>query len=217
MAEHDPLDEDPYDPLDERAVEPDMGFVRGGSHEDGFSLTVAEARDRAGRLAHSPTTLGPKVTQRRKRAFLRALAQSGNVSLSCAAAGWRPDLARAARKQDASFSEAWDLALETAADLLEAEAFRRAVHGVQKAVWHKPKEGAPEVIDYETVYSDQLMQTLLKGAKPEKFRERHEVQHDASSKGGVLLVPAAVPLDQWEAAAAAQQAKYREQQEPDQP
>lgn len=47
------------------------------------------------------------------------------------------------------------------------------------------------------------------------WRDRDEASSKArpGSPGGVLLLPADLPLDQWEAAAAAQQAQYREQPE----
>lgn len=205
----DPLDEVPYDPLDE-SPEPDDRLVQGGA--DGFLGTLQEARERSARLA-SPglRPLRPEVafSVRRRRAFLRALSQTGNLTLSCAAAGWSKDHMRTVRARDEEFDRLCHEALDTAADHVEAELFRRAVHGVEEPVWHKPKDGEPTVVGYVTKYSDQLMQTLVKGLRPEKYRERHEVQHEGS-KGGVLVVPAMVPLDEWEAAAARQQAQYRE-------
>jgi hypothetical protein len=212
----DPLDEDPYDPLDESPMAPDDDLVKGGADPvEGFHGSLMEARERAGRLASRPG-IGQAVSLRRRRAFLRALAQTGNVTLACAAAGWSPKTAYATRKSDKDFAEAWATATEVAADLVEAEMFRRAVHGVSEDVWHKPKEGSPEVIGQITRYSDSLMQTLVKGLKPEKYRERSEVKHDAP-KGGVLLIPSPVPLDEWEAACARQQAKYREAPEETKP
>ena len=67
-----------------------------------------------------------------QRAFLAAFRETGNVRLAC-------DVAKAGRsshyrwlQEDSEYREAFDLAKEDAADILEAEAYRRAVHGVEK-------------------------------------------------------------------------------------
>lgn len=217
----DPLDEEPYDPLDEAAMQPDEDMVRGGPCDlEGFGGTVREARSRAGRLhaASFSKPLRPDVaiSARRKHIFLRALAQTGIVAVAASAAGWSYTAARDCRRRDEGFAKSWDVAIEVAADLVEAALHQRAVHGIEKPIWHKPKDGVPEVIGYETVYSDPLMQTLIKGLKPEKYRDNYKVEHDLGSKGGVLVVPGVVPLDEWTLAAARQQAKYRETREDDQ-
>ncbi|MCH7474353.1 MAG: hypothetical protein IIA27_06745 [Gemmatimonadetes bacterium] len=74
-------------------------------------------------------------------------------------------------EKDPEYREAFELAKEDAADILEAEAYRRAVEGVEKPVgWYKGKPGG-------TVreYSDILLIFLLKALRPEKYRERVEM------------------------------------------
>ncbi len=214
----DPLDEEPYDPLDEAVQLPMLDLVRGGSDPvEGFGGSMAEARERAARLQSMPRskTVAQAVTARKKRVFLASLSKSGILAVACAAAGWCRDTASALRKKDEGFSKAWDEAIETFADMAEGAMFQRAVHGVQEEVWHKPKDGDPIVIGYVTKYSDQLMALTMKGLKKDKYRENHKVEHDVGSKGGVLVVPGIVPLDEWTLAAARQQAKYREKKEDD--
>ena len=64
------------------------------------------------------------------------------------------------------------MAQEVAADLLESEAFKRAAFGVRKpAGWYKGKPGG-----YVREYSDILAIFLLKGLRPEKYRDRVEVR-----------------------------------------
>jgi len=65
--------------------------------------------------------------------------------------------------------------MDEAADMLEAEAWRRALEGVAQPV---VKAGVP-VIDPDTGkammirrYSDALLMLLLRGSKPEKFAAR---------------------------------------------
>jgi hypothetical protein len=57
-----------------------------------------------------------------------------------------------------------------ACDILEAEAHRRAVEGVEKPVgWYKGRPGG-----YVREYSDVLLIFLLKGLRPEKYKDRLE-------------------------------------------
>lgn len=59
-----------------------------------------------------------------------------------------------------------------ATDALEAEARRRAVDGVPEPVFHQGKKCG-------TVkkYSDRMLEILLKGHRPEKFREKVDMNH----------------------------------------
>ena len=106
-----------------------------------------------------------------KPAFLAALARSANVRLSASAACISRKTAYEHREKDAAFAAAWDTALEEACDLLEAEARRRAVEGVDDGVWYKGKKVGKLIR-----YSDTLLIFLLKAHRPEKYREnaRHE-------------------------------------------
>ena len=73
---------------------------------------------------------------------------------------------------DPEYREAFDLAKEDAADILEAEAKRRAVEGVEEpAGWYKGEAGG-----VVRKYSDTLLIFLLKGLRPEVYRERMEVR-----------------------------------------
>jgi hypothetical protein len=66
--------------------------------------------------------------------FLRALAAGSMVSEAARAADVSSSSAYALRKEDADFAEAWRLALEDSADVLEREARRRAITGVEEPV-----------------------------------------------------------------------------------
>jgi hypothetical protein len=119
------------------------------------------------------------VQQRKKdanqAAFLAAFRETGNVSLSAAAAG----IERTTHYKwldDDGYRARFDLAQDDAVDVLEAEARRRAVEGVDEPVgWYQGVAGG-------TVrkYSDTLLIFLMKGAAPHKYRERHDVEHSGS-------------------------------------
>ncbi len=67
----------------------------------------------------------------------------------------------------------WAEALREACDILEGEAWRRAVQGVERPIHY---QGAQ--VDTIREYSDTLLIFLLKGARPEKYRERFEMRLD---------------------------------------
>lgn len=60
--------------------------------------------------------------------------------------------------------------MEEGIDKAEQEAFRRAVEGTEKGVWH---QGV--LVGSERVYSDALMALILKGRRKKVFAERTEV------------------------------------------
>lgn len=102
--------------------------------------------------------------------FLAALAAVGNVSEAAKAAGVSRAFVYTERKADPAFAALWDDALDGAADVMEREAFRRAVEGVDEPVFQQGQE-----IGTIRKYSDTLLIFLLKGARPNKYRERQDV------------------------------------------
>jgi hypothetical protein len=91
-------------------------------------------------------------TANTREAFLQTLAQSGNVTGSCEELGISRTQAYHWRNTDPEFAQRWDEALELGADALEDEAKRRALGG-----------------------SDYLMAFLLRGLRPERYKERATV------------------------------------------
>lgn len=219
---YDPLDEEALDPLDEAAMEPDEGPMPHGAGDDcvaGFGVEVLTQAERAARLTSiRPGTVQAaavgKIVKKRKRAFLRALAVTGVIAHAAARAGWSISAARYHRETDDAFREAWDEAVDVSADLIEMAMVERGVHGVAKPIWDRGgKDRDPGILGYETVYSDSLLIQLAKARRPEKFRERHEVDHKGNGGGGVLVVPGMESLEDWMAKAEAQQAQYREKRD----
>lgn len=60
--------------------------------------------------------------------------------------------------------------MEDGVDKAEQEAFRRAVHGTDKGVWHM---GA--MVGTERVYSDALLALILKGRRKKVYADRTEL------------------------------------------
>ncbi|MGI9068560.1 MAG: hypothetical protein ACR2HX_19430 [Pyrinomonadaceae bacterium] len=102
-----------------------------------------------------------------RKAFLASLAECGNVRAAAQAANVDPKTCYNNRKDDPEFAAEWQAALDLAADVLEEEAWRRAHKGVGEPVFYKG-----EICGTVQKYSDLLLMFLLKGLRPEKFREK---------------------------------------------
>lgn len=120
-----------------------------------------------------------------KPRFLAALADTGVVREAAAAARIDVSTAYAHRDKDEQFAADWQAALDQAADLLEKEAWRRAAEGLRRKKF--TKDGDP-VIDPETgeqyferEYSDTLLIFLLKGMRPQKYRENRHITGDGTA------------------------------------
>jgi hypothetical protein len=83
-----------------------------------------------------------------KKAFLTALENTGTIRTAAKAANVHYTTVYREKKDDPDFAAAWENSIEVAADTLEDEARKRAFAG-----------------------SDVLLIFLLKGMRPEKFRE----------------------------------------------
>jgi hypothetical protein len=100
--------------------------------------------------------------------FLAVLRETGgNVSRACAAISLSRSRVYEWREADPSFAQSWDEAVETGTDELEEEARRRAFSGVDEPVFYQGEECG--VI---RKYSDTLLIFLLKGRRPDRYRER---------------------------------------------
>jgi len=87
----------------------------------------------------------------KKKAFIECLTQKYSVYHSCRAVGIGRSTAYQWRKDDKQFASDWEAALDDAVDALESSLYERAIKSDTTAAIF-----------------------LLKGAKPDKYRERHE-------------------------------------------
>lgn len=123
-----------------------------------------------------------EFTKRRKAKLLKLMAVDGNVGTSCAAVGIARVTLYRHLDSDTEFAAAYAEARETAADVLEAEAYRRAVEGVPEPVY----QGGREVGAVQR-YSDVLLMLLLRSNRPSKFRENY-VPREAPSDNAILAL-----------------------------
>lgn len=126
----------------------------------------------------APPDLISKRTIAAQQRFLKAFCQTGNVSLAAKSAKVRRqthyewldrEVTDGIADQADSYTRAYTEAEAIAVDLLEGEAVRRAKDGVLEPVF----QGGKRVGSIRR-YSDTLLIFLLKGRKPEMYRERFE-------------------------------------------
>lgn len=129
----------------------------------------------------------PKQTPKKdwKPQFIAELAARGNVVDACKKAKVVRSVAYATRTSDAAFAEAWKEAVEIAVEAMEAEARRRAVDGTLKPIYQGGK-----LMCKVREYSDTLLIFLLKAHKPERYRERHQVEHSGGTTQTHIYLPA---------------------------
>lgn len=122
-------------------------------------------------------------TPEKREKFLTALdEENGNVSKALEVAVLSRSAAYDWRNEDEDFKTAWDDVVEKSTERLESEAWRRAHDGVDRDVFYQG-----EKIATETNYSDTLLMFMLKGRKPEKYRENSRVELGGANGGPVTL------------------------------
>jgi hypothetical protein len=107
------------------------------------------------------------VTMPSRVAFLEALSECGSVREACKQAGVVRMTVYRWRERDETFAQEWEEAARIGAMGLEDEARRRAYIGVDRPVYQTGK-----LVGVTREYSDPLLMFLLKGAMPDKYRER---------------------------------------------
>lgn len=131
----------------------------------------------------------------RTAAFLAGYRATGNITRAAEIAGISRDMHYRRMKTDPEYKRVFEENERIAIGVLEDEATRRAVEGVQEPVIYQGNlcyepvmdiDGRP-VLDIEgnprlkplviRKYSDSLLQFLLRGARPEKYRERFQHTH----------------------------------------
>jgi len=112
-------------------------------------------------------------TDELKELALQIIADDPNIGNCARRCGIARSTLDAWRRDDALFADRFSEALEDGVDRLEHLAQIRAFHGVEEPVFYKGVE-----VGTVTRYSDSLAALLLKAHRPERFRERSEVNQN---------------------------------------
>lgn len=141
-------------------------------------------------------------TEKQYDRFLAELALTGNISEACRIAGLNRRGVYHMREVNSEFAARWAEAIDTYVDRIEREAFRRAVEGIEDPLTHQGRfsyelrlnpdgsvmkdaagdpmfeldeNGRPKRLSVRK-YSDALLQTLLKGNLPGKYRDNSTIK-----------------------------------------
>lgn len=122
---------------------------------------------------------GATITDETKQRFLFALAELGNEAdaaavAGCSASGIRRHADPEQACFDPEFAEAWANAREEFVASLHRAAVKRATEG-----WEEPIIGGEfrdEVVAHKPMYSDRLLEVLLKRYDPQ-YRDRVSIDH----------------------------------------
>lgn len=105
-------------------------------------------------------------------AFLSAYSDGLSIQDACLKAGIGRTTFYTWKENDMRFRSAFSDAMERSVDVMEEEAKRRAVRGVLKPVYYNGK-----IVGSIREYSDTLLIFLMKGRRPDVFKERANIEH----------------------------------------
>ena len=111
------------------------------------------------------------VNSKQKNEFLNIYIETGTIGRAAKASGITRQTHYNWLKEDAAYKKAFGEAKEMAGDLLEEEAYRRAVDGTEMCVYYKGKK-----VDSYRKMSDALLILLLKGAGADVDAERQDTK-----------------------------------------
>lgn len=134
------------------------------------------------------------LSKKKRKAFLVALAETGQVTKAARAVGYtNTSFLHRMRRNDEAFAEEWKQAEDAAGDFLIEEARRRAVEGVLEPIYYKG-----EVAGYKTNHSDALLMFIIRGLRPETYRDSQR-GGDTNINFGIAVLPMTAPNEQaWE-------------------
>lgn len=114
--------------------------------------------------------------------FLKNIMLGMHITDACAAAKVHPSTVYKRKTEEPGFSAAWAEASFISTEALEAEASRRAFHGVERPLFH-----GGEQVGKIKEYSDTLMARLLQARDPARYGATGKFE--LTGKGGEALGP----------------------------
>jgi hypothetical protein len=115
-----------------------------------------------------------KIPPKAREQFLEALAAGWSVRHAATLTTHAFQRWYELRAADEGFAEGWAQAVEQGTQMLEDEARRRAVDGVDEPIFQKG-----ELAGHVRRYSDNLLMFLLRGRRPALYRESAAVELNA--------------------------------------
>ncbi len=122
------------------------------------------------------------VDQRKIETFFETLAATDHVGEALRASGLPSRTVYGWRDKDPEFAQRWTEAREAYADKLEAEAFRRAVAGTPKGIWHQGVKVGEDV-----QYSGSLLALQLKAKRKSEYGDASRVELTGADGGAIKV------------------------------
>lgn len=136
-----------------------------------------------------------KMTPEQKSKFLELYKKTGKFYSSAKEVGlYAGNVADQEMERDPEFALAVNDVSKIRAELIEEEAYARAVIG-----WEEPVFYMGRIVGHIRKKSDALLTMLLKAEMPHKYRENINI--NANVRGGVLLLDQPMDEAMWEAVA----------------
>lgn len=141
-----------------------------------------------------------KTKAAKKRAFLAAFVETASVTHACKILGINRATHYAWLEEDAEHKENFAKSLNMAADHLEDECLRRGYRGTVRPVMYRGEVCYQDVSEKDaetgqmTVkrkplvirdYSDNLAMFMLKGMRPEKYRDNYKAEISGANGGPI--------------------------------
>jgi len=128
------------------------------------------------------TTQADKIVHPKKRALLAAFRETASISRAAAMA----EVRRTSHydwMKDPAYAAAFNEAREQAAQVLEDEAVRRAHEGVEEPIFQGGRR-----VGTVRKYSDVLLIFLLKGLRPDRYKERVAAEHTGKDSTQPIVI-----------------------------
>lgn len=154
---------------------------RQGEHELMKKAEVPARKNKA-KKALEKVRLFPGIKNPRQRAFLVAFVETGGIAKAAKLSGVSWSAHYQWKRDDAKYLAQFDLAMDMVADRAEAELHRRAIEGYDKPVTYKG-----EIRGWYKDFSDTCLIFMLKGMRPEKYRE-NMVQMTANAPTAIQII-----------------------------
>lgn len=116
--------------------------------------------------------------------FLEMLGICGIPNQACELAGVHRSTMFKRKKEDELFAARWEDARRQAVEVLEAEARRRAIDGIDKPYYYKGK-----VVGVLKERSDRLLEFMLAGMAPKKYGKQQTGKLELTGAEGKPLIP----------------------------
>lgn len=151
------------------------------------NIPVVEAGEvmQSGRSGHNASPTIETINS-----FLAAVVEhAGNITRACKESGMPRYWIYEETERNEVFAERFRQAQQMGLDALEDEARRRSFEGVERNVYYKG-----QAVGVEKQYSNSLIALLLKGGKPDKYKDRTEITGNAANPLAMEVGPTPLVL-----------------------